>query len=112
MENALKCGVKEIAVFGAASESFTQKNIKCSIVPFNLNPKQEESLARFQKVIEIAKQENIKVRGYVSCVMGCPYEGEIEAQNVNKVSQILKAMGCYEISLGDTIGIGTSGKIN
>lgn len=77
MESALKQGVKEIAVFGAASEAFTQKNIKCSI---------EESLKRFEDVIAIAKREHIKVRGYVSCVMGCPYEGEIDPKLVNAVA--------------------------
>ena len=77
MESALKLDVKEIAVFGAASEAFTQKNIKCSI---------EESLKRFEDVIAIAKKENIKVRGYVSCVMGCPYEGEIDPKLVNLVA--------------------------
>ena len=77
MESALKCKVDEIAVFGAASEAFTQKNIKCSI---------EESLGRFETVMSIAKENDIKVRGYVSCVMGCPYEGEIEPQKVNFVA--------------------------
>ncbi|TNV77051.1 hypothetical protein FGO68_gene6594 [Halteria grandinella] len=101
MESALKQNVKEIAVFGAASEAFTQKNIKCSI---------EESLKRFEDVIAIAKRESIKVRGYVSCVMGCPYEGEIDPRLVNTVAQKLLDMGCYEISLGDTIGIGTPDK--
>ncbi|CDW85877.1 hydroxymethylglutaryl-mitochondrial-like [Stylonychia lemnae] len=100
METALKCNVEEIAVFGAASEAFTQKNIKCSI---------EESLKRFSDVIQMAKENQIRVRGYVSCVMGCPYEGEIDPQNVQLVAQIMKDMGCYEISLGDTIGIGTPG---
>lgn len=69
MENALKCGVKEIAVFGAASEAFTKKNINCTI---------NESLARFEAVMDLAKKNQIKVRGYVSCVMGCPYEGAID----------------------------------
>ena len=98
MEAALKCGVKEIAVFGAASEAFTQKNIKCSI---------DESITRFEQVMEMAKTNNIKVRGYVSCVMGCPYQGEIDPITVSKVSNRLLDLGCYEISLGDTIGIGT-----
>ncbi len=112
MELALKYGVKEIAVFGAASESFTQKNIKCSIVFIFLfyDNFQEESLKRFEDVIAIAKRENIKVRGYVSCVMGCPYEGEIDPKIVDAVAQKLYDMGCYEISLGDTIGIGNPGK--
>ena len=77
MESALKCKVEEIAVFGAASEAFTQKNIRCTI---------EESLNRFETVMSIAKEHEIKVRGYVSCVMGCPYEGEIDAQKVNFVA--------------------------
>ena len=101
MENALKCNVEEIAVFGAASEQFTAKNINCTI---------EESLNRFSAVMDVAKENNIRVRGYVSCVMGCPYQGEIDPQIVNSVSQKLFEMGCYEISLGDTIGIGTPGK--
>lgn len=98
MESALKCGVSEIAVFGAASELFTQTNIKCSIA---------ESLVRFEKVMAMAKENDIKVRGYVSCVMGCPYENEVQPEKVQEVAQTLLDMGCYEISLGDTIGIGT-----
>ena len=98
MESALKAGVKEIAVFGAASEAFTQKNINCTI---------EESLNRFQDVMDMATEHDIKVRGYVSCVMGCPYQGEIDAEEVRRVTQLLFGLGCYEVSLGDTIGIGT-----
>ena len=98
MENAVAAGVKEIAVFAAASESFSQKNINCSIA---------ESLERFKPVLEEAKKHNIKVRGYVSCVLGCPYEGEIKPAAVVKVAKALFDMGCYEISLGDTIGTGT-----
>ncbi len=98
LERAIESGVKEIAVFGAASESFSQKNINCSI---------KESLDRFASVIDAAKKENIKVRGYVSCVLGCPYEGEIAPDKVAKVSKDLFDMGCFEISLGDTIGVGT-----
>lgn len=98
LENALKCDVKEIAIFGAASEEFTKKNINCTI---------EESLARFEAVMTMAKENKIRVRGYVSCVMGCPYEGEIDPNLVKLVSEKLLEMGCYEISLGDTIGIGT-----
>ena len=98
MEAAIKAGVKEVAVFGAASESFSQKNINCSI---------EESLARFKPVIKMASQENIRVRGYVSCIAGCPYEGKIEKENVRFVTSKLFEMGCYEVSLGDTIGTGT-----
>ena len=98
MERALQSGVEEIAVFGAASEAFTKKNINATI---------DESLAKFEAVMDIAKANDIKVRGYVSCVMGCPYQGEIDPAIVNDVSQTLIKMGCYEISLGDTIGIGT-----
>ena len=98
MEKALACDIKEVAVFTAASESFTKKNINCSI---------EESLQRFIPVIELAKQNNIKVRGYVSCVLGCPYEGDIKAEKVAEVTQKLFELGCYEVSLGDTIGTGT-----
>lgn len=97
-ENAIAAKADEIAVFGAASESFSMKNINCSIA---------QSLERFLPVIEAAKQQNIKVRGYVSCVLGCPYEGEIAAHKVAEVSKVLLDMGCYEISLGDTIGVGT-----
>lgn len=98
MEKAVECGIKEVAVFTAASESFTKKNINCSI---------EESLQRFVPVIDLARQNNIKVRGYVSCVLGCPYEGEIDAKIVAEVTQKLFDLGCYEVSLGDTIGTGT-----
>ena len=98
LELALDAGADEVAIFGAASESFSQRNINCSI---------EESIARFEPVMALAKQHNIKVRGYVSCVLGCPYEGEIDINQVARVSEILYKMGCYEISLGDTIGVGT-----
>ena len=98
-EAALAANVDEVAVFGAASESFTQKNINCSI---------EESIERFTPVIEAALNANIKVRGYVSCVLGCPYEGDINISTVTKVSRKLYELGCYEISLGDTIGVGTA----
>lgn len=98
LEAALACDVKEIAVFAAASETFSQKNINCSIA---------ESLARFEPVIRAARTAGVRVRGYVSCVLGCPFEGFIEARQVASVVQRLYAMGCYEISLGDTIGAGT-----
>ncbi|MDV7338532.1 hydroxymethylglutaryl-CoA lyase [Terasakiella sp. A23] len=101
-EGALAVGAEEVAIFGAASESFSQKNINCSI---------DESLERFKPVVEAAKKENIRVRGYVSCVVGCPYEGEIAADKVAEVSAKLYDMGCYEISLGDTVGVGTPGKV-
>ena len=97
-ENALAAGVDEVAVFGAASESFSQKNINCSIA---------ESLERFLPVMEAAKQHHIPVRGYVSTVLGCPYEGDIPPEQVAKVAKALAELGCYEISLGDTIGVGT-----
>ena len=101
MEKAVAAGLQEVAVFTAASESFTKKNINCSI---------EESLQRFVPVIELAKQHDIKVRGYVSCVLGCPYEGEISADKVAEVTEKLFQLGCYEVSLGDTIGTGTPRK--
>ncbi|AWI79426.1 hydroxymethylglutaryl-CoA lyase [Parazoarcus communis] len=96
-EAALAAGAKEVAVFGAASESFSQKNINCSIA---------ESLARFRPVTEAAQAAGVKVRGYVSCVVGCPYEGDIAPEKVAEVAETLIAMGCYEVSLGDTIGSG------
>lgn len=98
MQNALQTGLQEVAVFTAASESFTQKNINCSIA---------ESFARFAPVMQLAREHGIKVRGYVSCVLGCPYEGDISAQVVAEVTEKLFEIGCYEVSLGDTIGTGT-----
>lgn len=95
---ALAAGATEVAVFGAASESFSRKNINCSIA---------DSLDRFAPVLEAAKANAIRVRGYISCVLGCPYEGAIAPQAVAAVAERLYAMGCYEISLGDTIGVGT-----
>ena len=100
-EKARAMGIKEIAVFGSASESFSQKNINCSIA---------ESLDRFRPVVEMAQKHNIKARGYVSCVVDCPYEGEIQPDSVTKVARAMYDMGCYEISLGDTIGTGTVDK--
>uniref|UniRef100_A0A8D8HAG4 hydroxymethylglutaryl-CoA lyase n=1 Tax=Culex pipiens TaxID=7175 RepID=A0A8D8HAG4_CULPI len=99
-EAAIAAGAEEVAVFGAASESFTKKNVNCSI---------EESLARFQDVMDAAKKAQVKVRGYVSTVVGCPYEGKIKPSAVVRVVDKLLEMGCYEISLGDTIGVGTPG---
>jgi len=95
-------GIKAFAIFTAASESFCQKNINCSI---------DESIERFSDVMAFAKANNIRVRGYVSCVLGCPYEGEIDPRKVLSVSQKLLDLGCYEISLGDTIGVGTANKV-
>ena len=98
MQAALDAGVTEVAVFAAASESFSQKNINCTI---------DESLARFGPVMKMAQAADVKVRGYVSCVLGCPYEGDVAPDAVLHVAQALHGMGCYEISLGDTIGTGT-----
>ncbi|HYA19476.1 MAG TPA: hydroxymethylglutaryl-CoA lyase [Burkholderiales bacterium] len=100
-EAALAAGVEEIAVFSAASETFSKKNTNCSVA---------DGLGRFQSVCDAARLGNIPVRGYVSCVLGCPYEGEVAPAKVAEVAASLYAMGCYEISLGDTIGIGTPGK--
>lgn len=98
LEGAIDAGIKQVAVFTAASESFNQKNINCSIA---------ESFERFAPVMQKAKELGIKVRGYVSCVLGCPYEGAIDPQVVAQVSKKLYDMGCFEVSLGDTIGTGT-----
>ncbi|XP_048047039.1 hydroxymethylglutaryl-CoA lyase, mitochondrial [Megalobrama amblycephala] len=97
---AVKAGAKEVAIFGAASELFSKKNINCSV---------DESLVRFEEVVRAAKQEGVPVRGYVSCVLGCPYEGKVSPNKVAEVAKRLYSMGCYEISLGDTIGVGTPG---
>ena len=98
LEGAVAAKAGEIAVFGAASESFSRKNINCSIA---------ESLDRFRPVCESALRHGMKVRGYISCVLGCPYEGAVDPAVVASVAGDLLAMGCYEISLGDTIGVGT-----
>lgn len=98
MERAIAAGVREIAIFTAASESFNRKNINASIA---------ESLSRFEPVMAMAAEHGIAVRGYVSCALGCPYEGAIEPDAVVPVATRLHEMGCYEISLGDTIGVGT-----
>ena len=98
MTAALAAGVREIAVFASASETFSHKNINCSIA---------DSIERFRPVIDMAKSSDVAVRGYVSCVLGCPYEGAVAADSVISVSRRLAELGCYEISLGDTIGIGT-----
>jgi hydroxymethylglutaryl-CoA lyase len=100
-ERAAAAGAREIAVFGAASETFSQKNINASI---------EESLERFAPVCAAAQERGIRVRGYVSCVLGCPYEGEVAPAKVAEVAARLRDLGCYEVSLGDTIGVGTPGK--
>jgi hydroxymethylglutaryl-CoA lyase len=101
LEAALEAKVEEVAVFAAASEAFSQKNINCSIA---------DSLQRFVPLMEAAKAADVRVRGYVSCVLGCPYDGEIAPEQVASVARELYAMGCYEVSLGDTIGTGTAGK--
>ena len=95
---AREVGVEEIAVFGAASEAFSRKNINASI---------DESLQRFAPVLAAAKQDGVAVRGYVSTVLGCPYQGKVPVADVVRVARSLHAMGCYEISLGDTVGVGT-----
>jgi hydroxymethylglutaryl-CoA lyase len=100
-EAALAAGADEVAVFVAASETFSQKNINCSI---------SESLERARPVAAAAKTHGVRVRGYISCVLDCPYEGEIAPSAVREVAAALQAMGCYEISLGDTIGTGTPGR--
>jgi isopropylmalate/homocitrate/citramalate synthase len=98
LEEAIGAGVTDVAVFASASESFSQRNINCSIA---------ESLARLRVVASEAKRRRIALRGYVSCVLGCPYEGEVSLSAVEHVAAELANMGCYEISLGDTIGVGT-----
>ncbi|HEY3731607.1 MAG TPA: hydroxymethylglutaryl-CoA lyase [Steroidobacteraceae bacterium] len=98
---ALAAGANEVAVFGAASETFSHKNINCSIA---------ESLQRFEQLMGAARERSVPVRAYVSCVLGCPYEGPIAPQAVADVAAALFEMGCHEISLGDTIGVGTPGK--
>ncbi len=102
-EAAVAAGATEVAVFGAASESFSQKNINCSIA---------ESLERFRPLTEAAQAAGVKVRGYVSCVVGCPYEGAVAPQKVAEVAATLMEMGCYEVSLGDTIGVGNPASIS
>lgn len=101
MERALAAGAEEVAIFAAASESFSQRNINCSI---------DESLERFRPVTELAAETGVKVRGYLSCVLGCPYEGATPVSKVISVATRLRDLGCYEISLGDTIGVGTPHK--
>lgn len=101
-ERALEANASEMAIFAAASEDFSQKNINCSIA---------ESLTRFAVLMEAAQRQNIPVRGYISCVAGCPYSGSVAPETVGWLARELLAMGCYEISLGDTIGVGTAGQI-
>ncbi|XP_056148221.1 3-hydroxy-3-methylglutaryl-CoA lyase, cytoplasmic [Lampris incognitus] len=101
-QDAVAAGATEVAVFGSASETFSRKNINCSI---------DESMLRFEEVINTAKERQIPVRGYVSCALGCPHEGHIEPSKVSEVAKRLYEMGCYEVSLGDTIGVGTPGSM-
>jgi hydroxymethylglutaryl-CoA lyase len=98
LEAALKSNVREIAVFAAATESFSRSNLNCSIA---------ESLDRYAKVVREAARHDVASRGYVSCVLGCPFEGNVAAESVASVAKSLSEIGCYEISLGDTIGVGT-----
>ena len=98
LEEALACGVKDIAVFITPSETFSQKNTHCSVA---------ESLTRVREVLRLGLAAGVRVRGYISCVLGCPYEGEVAIDGVVKQAQWLIDNGCYEISLGDTIGVGT-----
>lgn len=100
-EAARAAGACEVAIFAAASETFSRRNINCSVA---------ESLERFAPVAEAARASGIRVRGYVSCVLGCPYEGEVAPRAVRDVARKLLELGCYEISLGDTIGVGTPGE--
>lgn len=101
LERALAVGCQEVAVFAAASEAFSQRNINCSIA---------ESLERFQPVLARARDAGVKVRGYVSCVLGCPFSGDVPVAEVVRVTRALHDLGCYEVSLGDTIGRGTPGR--
>jgi len=98
LERAMECNVTEVAVFAAASEAFSQKNINCSI---------DKSLAKFEAVIQKASSANIRVRGYISCVAGCPYQGDVDNHRIKDIASALLSMGCYEVSLGDTIGVAT-----
>ena len=101
-ERAIAVNANEVAIFAAASEAFSQKNINCSI---------SESIQRFETLISLAKTQQIPVRGYISCVAGCPYSGAVDVTTIADIAKELLAMGCYEISLGDTIGVGTAGQI-
>lgn len=101
LDAAIEAGAREVAIFAAASEAFSRKNINCSIA---------ESIERFRPVSERALASGIKLRGYVSCVLGCPYQGDVPVNDVVGVAEALERLGCYEVSLGDTIGVGTPGK--
>jgi hydroxymethylglutaryl-CoA lyase len=99
---AVEAGAQEFAIFASASEAFSQKNINCSVA---------ESVKRFEPVVAAAQAMDLKVRGYVSCVVGCPYEGEVSPQKVAEVTHALRDLGCYEVSLGDTIGVGNPASV-
>ena len=101
-EAAVEAGAQEVAVFASASETFSQRNINCSIA---------ESIARFEPIFDAAKRQGVRVRGYVSCVVACPYEGPIAPGKTAEVAAMLSERGCYEISLGDTIGAGTPASV-
>ncbi|XP_068626162.1 hydroxymethylglutaryl-CoA lyase, mitochondrial [Battus philenor] len=101
-ESAIKCNIDEIAIFPAGSEGFSQKNLNCSV---------EEGLKRFKQVAEQALKDGLRVRGYISCVVGCPYDGPVNPKGIAKITEELLMMGCYEVSLGDTIGVGTAGSV-
>src|SRR5690606_16039726 len=101
LEDALASGVKDIAIFTTPSETFCQRNTNCTVA---------ESLEKIAEICKIAAKHDVKVRGYLSCVLGCPYEGEIQPEAVTTLAAKLLALGCYEVSLGDTIGTGTAGK--
>ncbi|KAJ8736449.1 hypothetical protein PYW08_007105 [Mythimna loreyi] len=101
-ETAKQCNIEEVAIFPAGSEGFSQKNLNCSV---------EEGLKRFKLVADQAVKDGLRVRGYVSCVVGCPYDGPIHPKGIAKITEQLFEMGCYEVSLGDTIGVGTAGSV-
>ncbi|EIE76390.1 hypothetical protein RO3G_01094 [Rhizopus delemar RA 99-880] len=102
LESALEAGAKEVALFAAVTETFNRKNTNCST---------EESLVRAKQITKKALEQNLKVRGYLSCVLGCPYEGQVNPKKVAAMAKELYEAGCYEISLGDTIGVGTAGSM-
>lgn len=102
LKRAMDAGADEVAIFGAASETFSQRNINCSI---------QESMERFRQVMQVAKESDLPVRAYVSCALGCPYEGTIPPFAVADIAGQFADLGCYEISLGDTIGVGTPGSV-
>lgn len=102
LKSAIEVNVEEVAIFAAATEAFSQKNINCSVA---------ESIERFKPMMELAKQNGISVRGYVSCIAACPYQGKVSHKEVIDVTRMLLELGCYEVSLGDTTGVGTAAEI-